>query len=157
MNSFSATNDSEAVVAADRDAIWAALTDPEVLPKLTPLLRRIETDGDLWRWEMTRIGVLGASISPCFTERMRFDAPERIEYTHEPPSGAHERTSAEGWYQLSEVDEGTRLRISLTISVELPLARAARPAVQRVMEKVMERTGERFATNLLRHLGVPTH
>jgi carbon monoxide dehydrogenase subunit G len=48
VNRFSATNDSEAVVAADREAIWKALTDPVVLPRLTPLLRNIETNGDLW-------------------------------------------------------------------------------------------------------------
>lgn len=154
MNVFSATNDSEAVVAADRQAIWAALTDPEVLPKLTPLLKRIETDGDLWHWEMSKIGVLGASIAPSFTERMSFDEPEHISFKHDPPQGRRERTSAEGWYQLDEVEGGTRLRISLTLSVELPLAKAAAPAVRRVMESAMERTGERFAVNLLRHLGV---
>ncbi len=44
MPTFSATTDSEAVVAADREAIWAALTDPVLLPKLTPLLRSIETE-----------------------------------------------------------------------------------------------------------------
>jgi hypothetical protein len=32
---FEATNHSEAVVPADREAIWAALTDPDVLPRLT--------------------------------------------------------------------------------------------------------------------------
>lgn len=154
MNQFSATTDSEAVVAADQKAIWEALTDPEVLPRLTPLLRHIETDGDLWRWELNRIGVLGASIRPCFTERMHFDAPQRIEYTHEPPAGRHERTAAEGWYHLTEVEGGTRLRISLTLSVELPLTRAVEPAVRRVMQSAMARTGDRFAVNLLRHLGV---
>jgi carbon monoxide dehydrogenase subunit G len=155
MNRFSASTDSEAVVGADRKAIWAALTDPEVLPRLTPLLRHIEADDDLWRWELTRIPVLGVSISPSFTERMRFDPPERIEYTHAPPPGRTEHTGAEGWYQLDEVEGGTRLRISLTLSVELPLTRAARPAGQRVMRLVMARTGERFAVNLLSHLGVP--
>ncbi|MEP7092271.1 MAG: SRPBCC family protein, partial [Nocardioidaceae bacterium] len=141
-------------VAADRGAIWAALTDPEVLPELTPLLRRIETDGDLWRWEMSRIGVLGASISPCFTERMTFREPEHIAYTHEPPAGQHEHTAAEGWYELTEVDGGTHLRISLTLRVDLPLARAVGPAVTRVMKAAMDRTGDRFAVNLHRHLGI---
>lgn len=155
MNRFSATNDSEAVVRADREAIWGALTDPGLLPRLTPLLRDIDATGDLWRWEMAKVDVLGVKFSPCFTERMSFDAPHRIEYTHEPPTGAVERTGAEGWYELVEVDEGTRLRISLTVHVELPLARAARPAVTRVMSAVMARTGDRFAANLLRHLGVP--
>jgi carbon monoxide dehydrogenase subunit G len=155
MNRFSATTVSEAVVAADREAVWAALTDPVLLPRLTPLLRTIETDGDLWRWEMTRVGVLHVSISPCFTEKMTFDAPHRIEYTHAPPAGRVERTGAEGWYQLTEVSSGTKLQISLTLAVELPLARAARPAVTRVMKTAMMHTGDRFATNLLHHLGVP--
>ncbi len=155
MNRFSATTDDQAVVPADRDAIWAALTDPEVLPELTPLLRHIETDGDLWRWELTKIPVLGVSISPDFTERMVFHPPQRIEYTHEPPPGRRERAAAEGWYQLDEVDGGTHLHISLTLFVDLPLTRAARPAVRKVMETVMAHTGDRFSANLLDHLGVP--
>ena len=152
MNRFSATTDDQAVVPADREAIWAALTDPEVLPRLTPLLRHIEADGDLWRWELTRIPVLGLSISPSFTERMVFDAPQRIEFTHEPPAGRRERTAVEGWYQLDEVPDGTHLHIRLTITVELPLARAAGPAVRKVIETVMRHTGDRFSANLLRHL-----
>ncbi len=152
MNRFSATTDSEAVVPADREAIWAALTDPTVLPRLTPLLRHIEVDGDLWRWELSRIPVLGVSISPDFTERMVFDAPRRIDYTHAPPEGRRERAAAEGWYELTEVDGGTHLRISLTLFVELPLARMAAPAVRTVMETVMARTGDRFAVNLMRYL-----
>ena len=155
MNTFSATTDTEAVVAAEREAVWAALTDPELLPKLTPLLRHIETDGDSWRWQMSRVSVLGISFSPCFTEKMRFEAPHRIEYTHAPPPGRTERTGADGWYELTEVTGGTRLRISLTLHVDLPLAKAAGPAVTRVMHAVMMRTGDRFASNLLKHLGVP--
>ena len=155
MNRFEATNHSEAVVAADREAIWAALTDPEVLPKLTPLLRSIETDGDVWRWQLARFTILGIGLAPCFTERMRFDPPNRIEYSHEPPEGHREPAGADGWYVLTEVDGGTRLEISLTMHVDLPLAKAARPAVTRVMRSMMQRTGDRFATNLLRHLKVP--
>jgi carbon monoxide dehydrogenase subunit G len=155
VNRFSATTDSVAVVAADREAIWDALTDPALLPRLTPMLRHIEADGDRWRWEMTSIRVLGVKFTPCFTERMTFLRPERMEYTHEPPPGSHERAGAEGIYELTEVDGGTRLHIRLTLEVELPLARAARPAVSRVMKTVMMHMGERFADNLLRHLRVP--
>ncbi len=155
MNRFSATSSSEAVVAADRETIWAVLTDPDMLPALTPMLSHIVTDGDLWRWEMTRIGVLGASISPSFTERMVFLPPSRIEYTHAPPAGRREHTAAEGWYDLLEVEEGTHLRIGLTVFVDLPLARVAAPAVRRVMESVMARIGDRFAANLREHLGLP--
>jgi carbon monoxide dehydrogenase subunit G len=155
MNRFEATNHSEAVVAADRGAIYAALTDPKVLPRLTPLLRTIETDGDLWRWELTRITILGVGLAPCFTERMRFDPPDRIAYAHTPAAGKHEPAGADGWYNLSEVDGGTRLEISLTMHVDLPLSKVARPAVTRVMSSMMQHTGDRFAANLLKHLKVP--
>ena len=154
MSRFSATTESEAVVAADRSAIWAVLTDPVLLPKLTPLLRRIETDGDLWRWHLVGLSVLGIGISPVFTERMVFDAEKRIDYTHEPPAGAGERTGAEGSYVLADVEGGTHLAISLTLDVDLPLPRLASPAVTTVMQETMQRMGERFSANLLQHLGV---
>ncbi|MBV9313175.1 MAG: SRPBCC family protein [Pseudonocardia sp.] len=154
MTRFSATNYSEAVVAADRSKIWAALTDPVLLPELTPLLARIETDGDLWHWYLKPITVLGINVGTVFTELMRFDEGRRIDYTHEPPYGANERTGAEGWYELSDTEGGTRLAISMTLHVDLPLAPLVTPVVSQVMATVMQRTGDRFSVNLLRHLGI---
>jgi hypothetical protein len=52
------------------------------------------------------------------------------------------------------VPGGTHLAISLTLHVELPLARVAAPAVTRVMKGTMQHTGDRFSADLLRHLGV---
>ena len=140
-------------MAAERPEIWAVLTDPVLLPTLTPLLRRIEADGDLWRWHMIRIAVLGVGIGTAFTERMRFEQCRRIDYSHEPPKGIRERTGAEGSYELCEVKGGTHLAISLTLHVDLPLSKLASPVVTRVMKTTMQRTGDRFATNLLNHLG----
>lgn len=154
MTSFTATTESEAVIAAGRSEIWVVLTDPVLLPKLTPLLTKIETDGESWRWHLVRLSVLGVGISPVFTERMTFDEGRRIDYTHQPPPGATERTGAEGRYVLSDVDGGTRLEISLTLHVDLPLSRLAAPAVSAVMRATMQRMGDRFSANLERHLGV---
>lgn len=154
MTLFTATNESADVVAAARADIWAVLVDPVLLARLTPILRRIDTDGDLWRWQLARIAALGVSINPRFTERMRFDEGRRIEFVHEAPSGTAERTSADGWYELSDVDGDTRLTMSLTLHAELPLPKAAGPAVRRIMTATMQHTGDRFATNLCRHLGV---
>jgi carbon monoxide dehydrogenase subunit G len=153
MTKFQATIESAATVGAGRDEIWNALTDPKLLAELTPLLRRVDADGDVWTWHMTKISALGVSISPAFTEKMSFDDGRRIEYTHQPPSGVKERAGAEGWYQLRDVDGGTHLAISLTLCVDLPLPRAAGGGVQRVMRSTMRRTGDRFSANLLRHLG----
>jgi len=49
---------------------------------------------------------------------------------------------------------GTHLKISLTLHVDLPLPRMAEPTVVGAMSATMARMGERFSTNLLRHLGV---
>ena len=154
MNSFSATTESTAVVAAERQKIWEVLTDPVLLPQLTPLLKSIDAAGDIWRWHMMSISALGVSISPAFTERMHFTASTEIVYEHEPPKDVVERTGADGWYRLTDVDGGTKLEISLTLHVELPLPRSAGPAVRRVMNGTMARTGDKFSANLLRHLGV---
>ena len=151
---FSATTDSDAVVHAGRQAIWSAITDPDVLPTLTPLLKHITADGDLWHWELSRVNVLGIVVDPTFTERMTFDEGRRIDYHHEPPPGVTEWAGAEGWYALEDTHEGTHLTISLTLFVDLPLARFATPAVQSAMRSAMAVTGSRFASNLEHHLGV---
>ncbi len=152
MTRFSATTTDEAVVAAERSALWAALTDPVLLPKLTPLLQRIEADGEIWRWSMTSISALGVSIRPAFTERMSFVPLRRIEYTHTPPPGVTEWSGAEGWYDLSDADGGTKLAISLTLCIDVPLPKAAGPAVRRIMKSTMDRTGDRFSKNLIAHV-----
>jgi hypothetical protein len=60
----------------------------------------------------------------------------------------------EGSYRLTEVPGGTQLAAEMTMCVELPLPRAAAPAVQAVMKATMARTRDRFSANLLRHLGL---
>lgn len=152
MTTFSATNDSTAVVKASREEIWEILTDPEELPRLTPNLQRVDADGDTWVWHMSRMPILGTSLAPSFTETMSFDEPSRIAFTHTPPDGTRERAGAEGTYDLTEVDGGTELAISLTISVDLPLPKMSQGAVTRVMNKVIERMGDQFADNLLDRL-----
>ena len=154
MHRFSATTKSEALVAADRAAIWAALTDPVVLTALTPLLRHIEVHDDVWRWELTSFPVLGLPVDAKFTERMRFTPGRRIDFDHEPAKGVVEHAGADGWYALDEVAGGTHLAINLTLHVELPLSRLAAPAVERVMRAAMDRTGDVFGRNLERHLGL---
>src|SRR5687767_5284774 len=115
---FSASTQSTAVVSAPRDAVWKALTDPGVVASLTPLVHHITASGDSWRWQMARVPVLGTSVTPAFTEQMTFTDGYRIEYAHAPPAGAHERTGADGWYELGDAEDGgTHLAISLTVKV----------------------------------------
>ncbi len=150
---FEASNHSEAVVAADRKEVWAALTDPELLPKLTPFLRHIEVDGDHWRWELSRVPILSTSLTPSFTERMTFTEPTRIVWTHDPGS-RRERVGVEGWYGLEEAaDGGTHLEIKIGVRADLPLSRFAKPAVTAAMRAVLGGMGKRFGDNLLDHLG----
>lgn len=153
MTTFSATKHAVAVVEADQKEIWAALTDPALMARLTKYVKRITADGDHWRWELGGLEVLGRSIAPAFTERMVFDEPDRIEFHHEPP-GRREPAGVNGWYQLSPADDGaTRLETDMSICVELPLPKMSGRAVERVMRSVLDSMGDGFSANLLEHLG----
>ena len=155
MTTFSVATTSRATVEADRTRVWAALTDPDLLPRLTPYLRRIDarTDDDVvrWTWHLVRIPVLGSMVSPSFTEVMTFDEPTRIDFAHDP-SRSDERAGVEGRYDLAEVADGTYLEIALRISVELPFPGLAKPAVHTAMRAVVATMGARFSHNLVRHL-----
>ena len=155
MATFSASTRAQADVDADRADIWAALTDPALVARLTPFVKSIEPDGDHWFWTMSGFDVLGRSIAPAFTERMVFDEPRRIEFHHEPPDGATERAGVNGWYDLSDGPGGTtRLETKLDICLDAPLPRLSAPAVRTAMKGVMATMGDRFSKNLLAHLGV---
>lgn len=154
MATFSSRNQSTAVVPAKRAAIWAVLSDPDALADLTPLVKAITADGDLWCWQLGGISALGVSVSPSFTERMTFTEGERIEFAPDPPFG-EQRAGATGTYLLGDAPDGaTRLAIDITITAELPLPRAAKRAVEKVMAATMAKTGDRFARNLYARLGL---
>jgi len=151
MTDFTVRNRSSAAVNAPREDIWAALTDPGLLPRLTPYLREIEVDGDRWRWHLSRIPVLGVAVAPSFTEVMAFDHPSSITFEHDPARG-DERAGVSGRYHLHEASSRTDLAIDLAISVDLPFPAVARPAVHTAMKGVVGAMGRRFSTNLVRHL-----
>lgn len=152
MNRFRAHNSSEANLRSAPDRVWDVLTDPELLPRLTPYLKRIEVDGDRWTWHLTRIPVMSATITPTFTEVMTFEEPTRIVFAHDPAK-TDERTGVEGTYLLTPAGSGTHVAIDLEIWCDLPLPRISRIAVETVMGGVVAAMGKRFAANMLRHLG----
>jgi carbon monoxide dehydrogenase subunit G len=152
---FSSRNCSVAVVPTGVDALWTVLIDPSALAELTPLVARIEAQGDRWTWTLVGMSALGVSAAPTFTERMTFEPRSRIVFAHDPEPGHRERAGADGVYELVEVDtSATRLSIDITAWVELPLPSFARGAVERVMAMTMQRAGDRFARALHRRLGL---
>ncbi|MBM6401630.1 SRPBCC family protein [Phycicoccus sonneratiae] len=157
MASFSTATRSAATVTAHPDEVWATLTDPDLIAHLTPFLHRVTERGEHWVWEMTRVPVLGRSFSFTFTERMAFDEPDRIGFTHDPAAGTgHESAGVEGWYALAPHPAGTHLETSMAITVELPFPAVTRPAVTAAMKGVVTLMGQRFSQNLLHHLGART-
>jgi carbon monoxide dehydrogenase subunit G len=152
MTTFSAKNSSAATLKSSRKDVWDALTDPKLLPKLTPYLHRIDVDGDRWTWHVAKVPVLGKSIGSTFTEVMTFDEPKRIGYEHDPER-TEEQTEVKGEYHLEEAGSGTRVSIEIGVAVELPFPRAMRRPVEGAIKAVMAGMGRRFAHNLLRHLG----
>lgn len=151
MTRFTSSTQSEAVITADRDRVWELLTDPDAVARLTPLLKSIDVDGDLWIWHMGTIPGLPVKFAPTFTERMTQTPKERIEYEH-APRGGKEPAAVKGWYALDEHPEGVKLGIYLEICVALPLPKVAGGMVTKVMGQVMEGMGDRFAKRMLAEL-----
>lgn len=155
MATFSSRNVSEAFVPVAPAAMWRLLADAAELTALTPLVRRIDVAGSTWVWHLRGITALGVSVEPSFTEQMEFDEARSIMFEHRPPDGVSERAGAHGRYELHDLGDGRcRLFIDITLCVELPLPRLSRRAVEKVMAATMQRTGDRFAVNLYRRLGV---
>jgi len=151
VTTFTVSTSSEEVVRSTRPEVWAALTDTDLIARFTPYLRRIDADGDRWTWHLVRIPLLGSMVSPSFTEVMTFDEPSRIDFAHDP-ARSDEQAGVGGRYLLEEIVGGTHLSIELTISVELPFPRLARPVVETAMRAVVGTMGDRFAHNFVRHL-----
>ena len=156
MATFSARTSAQADVAAERAAIWKALVDPDLVARLTPMVKEIHADGDHWRWQLAGLDLLGRRLAPAFTERMVFEEQRRIEFRHEPGASTPEVAGVNGWYELSEGPGGTtRLETSLEICLEAPFPKVSGPAVRAAMKGVMATMGNRFSKNLLDHLGAP--
>ena len=120
MATFSTANRSAATVSADVDAVWDVLTDPDQLARLTPFLHSVTEEGEHWVWQLSKVPVLGASFSFTFRERMDFDEPHRIDFTHDPAPGVDEKAGVVGWYKLAPRPSGTHLETSMQITVDLP-------------------------------------
>ncbi len=152
MATFRARDRSSAVLRSPRSEVWAALTDADLIAKMTPYVTSIKVDGDRWVWRMGTLPVLGISVAPKFTEIMELEPEDRIVFTHDP-ARSEEMTAVEGTYVLVDHDGGTEVSIDLQIACTLPLPGLARPAVERVMAGVVKHMGTVFSRNLLKHLG----
>ena len=153
MATFTARDRSSAALRSPRSEVWAALTDADLIAKITPYVTSIDVEGEKWLWRMGTIPVLGISVAPRFTEVMEFEPEDRIQFRHDPPA-PDEMTAVEGTYVLADrTDGGTDVSIDLEIACRLPLPGLARPAVERVMVQVVKHMGVVFSRNLLKHLG----
>lgn len=156
MATFSTSTRTGATVTAGVDDVWDVLTDPDQIARLTPFLHSVREEGEHWVWQMTKVPVLGAQFSFTFREKMAFDEPHRIEFTHDPAPGADESAGVAGWYRLAPRPVGTHLETSMSITVDLPFPGLVRPAVTTAMKGVVGLMGQRFSHNLLTHLKAST-
>ncbi|KGN42276.1 hypothetical protein N801_00470 [Knoellia aerolata DSM 18566] len=152
MATFSATKISQATVEHPRDLVWDVLTDPEAVARLTPMVASITATEDRWRWQLTRIPVLGKSFELAFTETMTYDPRTRITFRHTPVGT--ERAGTDGRYDLADAADGasTDLRIELKVTVDLPFPGLARPAIQTTMQGVLAAMGAGFARSIEKEL-----
>lgn len=155
MAQFSARTISASTVPVASEQIWDILTDPGALADLTPLVRSIEASGTKWLWKLNGIEALGMKVEAAFTESMEFIDGRQIVFAHDPPGGHKELAAVDGIYDVIPAGlDATDLKVDLTLSVELPLPRLARSAVEKVILSTMRVTGRQFATNLYERLGL---
>lgn len=155
MTTFSATKESEALVEFPRDLVWEVLTDASAVARLTPMVRSItatsDGDAELWHWQLAKIPVMGRSFELGFTEAMTFDPTTRITFRHSPRG--NELAGTDGRYDLADAGQGgTDLRIELTVTVDLPFPRLARPAIEATMQGVLTAMGAGFARSIDKEL-----
>ena len=141
MTRFSVSTASTATVDADRQRVWAALTDPDLIVRLTPYLQPHRRDGDRWTWHLVRIPLLGSMVSPSFTEVMTFDEPSRIDFVHDPER-TDEKAGVDGRYVLEGGRSGHRREHRAGDHGRAARSRRlARPAVARRMRAVIATMG----------------
>lgn len=151
MATFTARKKSEATVPHDRSAVWEVLVDPSLVARMTPMVSGISATGDHWHWQLVTIPLLGRSFDLGFTEAMTFHPQRRIDFRHAP--AGTERAGSDGSYALADAKDGaTLLAIDLTVTVDLPFPRLARPAVTASMQTVLGAMGIGFARSIERHL-----
>ena len=123
MATFRARDRSSAVLRSPRSEVWAALTDADLIAKITPYVTSIDVEGDRWTWRMGTIPVLGISVAPKFTEVMELHPQDRIVFTHDPDR-PDEMTAVNGTYDLTDhADGGTDVSIDLADRLQPPAAR----------------------------------
>lgn len=149
---FASTRRDVADVPHSVADVWDVLVDPAAVARLTPLVSSIEVDSrERWIWRLQGVPLPGRRLDLTMTERMTFAPQRRIDFTHDPLGGSS-RAGAHGHYLLEPVQDGTRLTIELTVSVQLPLPGLARPAVEPAMQQVLHQMGQRFAAGLGKEL-----
>jgi hypothetical protein len=57
VGTFSATTSADAVVPFERQRIWDALVDPDLVARLTPFVRGIDDRDEHWLWRLREICV----------------------------------------------------------------------------------------------------
>jgi carbon monoxide dehydrogenase subunit G len=136
-------------IASDRQAVWAALNDPEVLKKCIPGCESLEKqDDDSYR------GKVSAAIGPV---RARFDTTIRLDNLNPPSSYTligESKAGAAGFgrgsadVQLEERDGGTLLRYSAEFQVGGKLAQVG----SRLVAGATRKTADAFFGCLSREL-----
>ncbi len=150
MTTFTASKRSTGTVSRPREEVWSLLRDASTVAALTPGVRSIVDQGDTWLWTLAPVEVVGRTVGLSFTEQMTFSPPAKITFAR--ADKPDERAGAEGTYLLQESGSQTVVSIDLTVTVDLPFPRLARPAVQAAMQAVISTMGAGFAHNLERRV-----
>ncbi|MCG6858923.1 MAG: carbon monoxide dehydrogenase subunit G [Salaquimonas sp.] len=140
----------EYVIAADRQAVWEALNDPDVLRECIPGCEALEMTSptEMTATVVTKIGPVKAKFSGEVT-LSNIDAPVGYTISGEGKGGIAGFAKGGADVRLDEVPEGTKLSYVVKAQVGGKLAQLG----SRLIDSTAKKLAEQFFTSFAEKLG----
>ncbi len=140
------------LIAADRQTVWEALNDPEVLKASIPGCTEMEKTGEnnLEATVVAKVGPVKATFKGA-VELTDINAPESYRIVGEGKGGVAGFAKGEATVNLAEVEGGTELTYQADAKVGGKLAQLG----SRIIEGFARKMADEFFTNFQEKVGAP--
>lgn len=135
----------EEQIAAPREAVWAALNDPEILKQCIPGCQSLEMTGDneMAAAVKLKIGPVSATFKGTVTLE-NIQAPESYTITGEGKGGIAGFAKGGADVRLQDVDDGTLLRYDVKAQVGGKLAQLGSRLIDSTSKKLASQFFAKF-------------
>lgn len=139
-------------VAAGIDKTFALLADvPKSVSHFPKVNQLVEMEGNVYRWEMEKIGVDKHALQTIYACKYEMDVPAKI-ITWTPVKGVG-NGEVRGSWRLSENSKGTHVIFCTTGALSLPLPSLLKLAISPVVKHEFSALVDKYIDNLQKALG----